>query len=65
MTAKAVADIAAVQGAYDFAPFGTIADMGGGRGHLLRAILDAVPSPKACCSTFLTSSTPSTSSTSG
>ena len=44
MTAKAVADIAAVQGAYDFGPFGTIADMGGGRGHLLRAILDAVPS---------------------
>jgi hypothetical protein len=44
MTAKAVADIAAVLGAYDFGPFGTIADVGGGRGHLLRAILDAVPS---------------------
>jgi hypothetical protein len=44
MTAKAVADIAAVLGAYDFGPFGTIVDVGGGRGHLLRAILDAVPS---------------------
>jgi len=44
MTAKAVADIAAVLGAYDFTQFGTIADVGGGRGHLLRAVLDAVPS---------------------
>ncbi len=44
MTAKAVADIASVLAAYDFRPFGTIADVGGGRGHLLRAILDAVPS---------------------
>jgi O-methyltransferase domain len=44
MTAKAVADIAAVLGAYDFGAFGTIADVGGGRGHLLRAVLDAVPS---------------------
>ncbi len=43
MTAKAVADIAAVLGAYDFGTFGTIADVGGGRGHLLRAVLDAVP----------------------
>lgn len=43
MTAKAAADIAAVLGAYDFSRFGTIADIGGGRGHLLRAVLDAVP----------------------
>jgi C-methyltransferase len=43
MTAKAGADIAAVLGAYDFSRFGTIADIGGGRGHLLRAVLDAVP----------------------
>jgi hypothetical protein len=43
MTAKAAADIAAVVGAYDFRGFGTIADIGGGRGHLLRAILDAAP----------------------
>jgi C-methyltransferase len=43
MTAKAGADIAAVLGAYDFSRFGTIADIGGGRGHLLRAVLDAIP----------------------
>ena len=43
MTAKAAADISAVLGAYDFGRFDTIADIGGGRGHLLRAVLDAVP----------------------
>jgi C-methyltransferase len=43
MTAKAAADIAAVLAAYDFSRFATIADIGGGRGHLLTAILDAVP----------------------
>lgn len=43
MTAKAMADIAAVLGAYDFSRFGTIADIGGGRGHLLRAVLGQVP----------------------
>lgn len=40
MTAKAAADIAAVLDAYDFSGLGTIADIGGGRGHLLRAVLD-------------------------
>jgi C-methyltransferase len=40
MTARAEAYTAAVLNAYDFA---TIADVGGGRGHLLRAILDATP----------------------
>ncbi len=39
--------IAAVLGAYDFAQFGTIADIGGGGNHLLRAVLDAVPSDRA------------------
>ena len=43
MTAKAAADIGAVLAAYDFSRFRTIADIGGGRGHLLRAVLDAVP----------------------
>ena len=43
MTGKAAADTAAVLGAYDFGRFDTIADVGGGRGHLLRAVLDAVP----------------------
>jgi C-methyltransferase len=46
MTAKAAADIAAVLGGYDFSRFATIADIGGGRGHLLRAILDAVPTAR-------------------
>ncbi|MFD3582548.1 methyltransferase [Streptomyces sp. NPDC058683] len=43
MTSKAAADVPAVVDAYDFTPFGVIADIGGGRGHLLRAVLDAVP----------------------
>ena len=43
MTAKAGADVAAVLAAYDFRRFETVADVGGGRGHLLRAVLDAVP----------------------
>jgi C-methyltransferase len=43
MTGKAAADTAAVLSAYDFSRFDTIADIGGGRGHLLRAVLDAVP----------------------
>jgi hypothetical protein len=40
MTAKARGDVAAVARAYDFSRFGTIGDIGGGRGHLLRAVLD-------------------------
>lgn len=43
MTAKARGDVAAVVDAYDFGPFRTIADIGGGRGHLLRAVIDAAP----------------------
>jgi O-methyltransferase len=43
MTAKAGAEVAAVVAAYDFTRFGIIADVGGGRGHLLRAVLDAAP----------------------
>ena len=39
MTAKSHGDIAAILPAYDFSQFGTIADIAGGRGHLLRAIL--------------------------
>jgi hypothetical protein len=46
MTAKAHGQVAAVLGAYDFSGFGTIADIGGGRGHLLRAILERAPSAK-------------------
>jgi O-methyltransferase len=43
MQARAMADIAAILGAYEFAGFTTIADIGGGRGHLLRAVLEAAP----------------------
>ena len=43
MAAKAHADTAAVLKAYDFSGIATFADIGGGRGHLLRAVLDAVP----------------------
>jgi O-methyltransferase domain len=43
MTAKAAADIAAIVDAHEFSAYGRIADIGGGRGHLLHAVLDAVP----------------------
>jgi len=44
MVAKAQADIAGILGAYDFGAFPTIADIGGGRGHLLEALLEENPS---------------------
>ena len=44
MTAKAHGQVAGVVGAYDFSSAGTIGDIGGGRGHLLRAILNQTPS---------------------
>lgn len=40
MQARAAGDIGAVRASYDFSRFETIADIGGGRGHLLRAILE-------------------------
>jgi C-methyltransferase len=43
MTSKSLAEIPAVLDAYDFSRAGRIADIGGGRGHLLRALLDANP----------------------
>jgi hypothetical protein len=43
MTSKSHRDIAAILPAYDFSQFGTIADIAGGRGHLLRAILKKAP----------------------
>ncbi|HET9116640.1 MAG TPA: methyltransferase [Pseudonocardiaceae bacterium] len=43
MTAKAGAEIAAVLDVYDFGELRTIADIGGGRGHLLCAVLGATP----------------------
>src|SRR4029077_14470492 len=39
MMGKAAGQIAGVVGSYDFSSFATIADIGGGRGHLLKAVL--------------------------
>lgn len=43
MVAKAGGVVPEVVAAYDFASFKVIADIGGGRGHLLSAVLEAVP----------------------
>lgn len=43
MEARAQVQVAAVIAACDFARFSVIGDIGGGRGHLLRAVLDAAP----------------------
>ncbi len=43
MSVRAGMDIAAILASYDFTPFETIADIGGGHGHLLHAVLDATP----------------------
>jgi hypothetical protein len=43
MTSKSVAEIAALMPAFDFTPYRVIADIGGGRGHVLSAVLDAAP----------------------
>jgi hypothetical protein len=45
MIAKSFAHVAAVVECYDFSCHPRIADIGGGRGHLLRAILDKWPEP--------------------
>ena len=42
MAAKAHGQVAGVLAVYDFSTFGDIADIDGGRGHLLQAILEAV-----------------------
>jgi hypothetical protein len=46
MTARSHKDIAAVIQAYDFPIFHSIADIGGGRGHLLEAVLAVAPNAK-------------------
>jgi hypothetical protein len=43
MTGKAQGQIAGVLGAYDFSSFSVIADVGGGHGHLIQAIVSATP----------------------
>jgi hypothetical protein len=46
MTSKAQGQVAGVIANYDFSRLGTIADIGGGRGHLLRAMLATAPKAK-------------------
>jgi hypothetical protein len=43
MTAKAQDDIAGVLAVHDFSRHGTVADIAGGRGHLIKAVLTAYP----------------------
>ncbi|HET6360729.1 MAG TPA: methyltransferase [Gemmatimonadota bacterium] len=43
MKGKAHGQVAGVVAAYDFSEFDTIGDIGGGHGHLLKAVLDAAP----------------------
>jgi hypothetical protein len=43
MSAKSRGQIAGIMAAYDFSQFGTVADIGGGQGHLLQAVLMATP----------------------
>jgi hypothetical protein len=43
MVAKAHGAVAGILAAYDFSGFDRIGDIGGGNGHLLRAIMDAEP----------------------
>ncbi len=43
MVSKSRTVLPAVAAAYDFASFATIADIGGGRGHLLKVILERTP----------------------
>jgi len=46
MAAKAHGQVAGVVAAYDFSGFKRIGDIGGGRGHLLQAVLECAPSAK-------------------
>jgi hypothetical protein len=43
MVEKSAGIIPAIIDAYDFSPYATVADVGGGRGHLLQAVLARVP----------------------
>ena len=43
MAAKAYAQVAGVTAAYDFSGFKVVGDIGGGKGHLLQAVLKSAP----------------------
>lgn len=47
MTAKSHADIPLVLDAFDFTAYRSVADLGGGRGHLLRALTERLPGIEA------------------
>ena len=46
MEGKAHGHVAAVVAACDFSSFATIGDIGGGKGHLIRAVLEAAPAAR-------------------
>ena len=46
MVARAQGAVAGILASYDFSGFDLIGDIGGGSGHLLRAVLDTAPSAK-------------------
>lgn len=46
MVAKAHGTVAGIVAAYDFSGCGLVGDIGGGTGHLLRAVLEAAPSAR-------------------
>jgi hypothetical protein len=46
MVAKARGEVAGILASYDFSGFDLIGDIGGGSGHLLRAVLDTAPTAK-------------------
>lgn len=46
MTAKATGQIGAILASYDFGAFNHIVDVGGGQGHLIRAVLRAHPAAR-------------------
>ncbi len=43
MAEKARAQVAGILAVYDFSPFQTVVDLGGGLGHLVRAIVESTP----------------------
>jgi hypothetical protein len=46
MATRSIAYVRAVIASYDFSGFSTVGDIGGGHGHLLRAILEAAPNAR-------------------